>query len=109
LHDRKEDYWRFPKNLQKKHDELREEVARIEELKRLETLRAKQEKYLKAVKNYLPMNYDIDGYTVFVPGTVEEIDRQAKELHQCLITCDYISRVIRANACLFSFRRMESQ
>ena len=65
--DRKEDYWRFPKNLQKKHDELREEVARIEELKRLETLRAKQEKYLKAVKNYLPMNYDIDGYTVFVP------------------------------------------
>ena len=100
LHDRKEDYWRFPKNLQKKHDELREEVARIEELKRLETLRAKQEKYLKAVKNYLPMNYDIEGYTVFVPGTVEEIDRQAKELHQCLITCDYISRVIKGECVL---------
>ena len=99
-HDRKEDYWRFPKNLQKKHDELREEVARIEEFKRLETLKAKQEKYLKAVKNYLPMNYDIDGYTVFVPGTVEEIDRQAKELHQCLITCDYISRVIKGECVL---------
>jgi hypothetical protein len=100
LHDRKEDYWRFPKKLQKKHDELREEVARIEELKRLETLRAKQEKYLKAVEKYLPMNYDIDGYTVFVPGTVEEIDRQAKELHQCLITCDYISRVIKGECVL---------
>ena len=86
--------------MQKKHDELREEVARIEELKRLETLKAKQEKYIKAVKNYLPMNYDIDGYTVFVPGTVEEIDRQAKELHQCLITCDYISRVIKGECVL---------
>lgn len=100
LHDRKEDYWRFPKNLQKKHDELREEVARIEEWKRLETLRAKQEKYLKAVEKYLPMNYDINGYTVFVPGSVEEIDRQAKELHQCLVSCDYISRVIKGECVL---------
>lgn len=100
LHDRKEDYWRFPKNLQKKHDELREEVARIEELKRLETLRAKQEKYLKAVEKYLSMNYDIDGYTVFVPDSVEEIDRQAKELHQCLVSCDYISRVIKGECVL---------
>lgn len=100
LHDRKEDYWRFPKNLQKKHDELREEVARIEEWKRLETLRAKQEKYLKAVEKYLPMNFDINGYTVFVPGSIEEIDRQAKELHQCLVSCDYISRVIKGECVL---------
>lgn len=99
-HDRKDEYWKWPKDLQKKHDEVREEVERIKELERLEGLRKRQAKYLKAVKKWLGYSFDIDGYSVFVPDNVEEISRQAKELHQCLVTADYISKVIKKECVL---------
>jgi hypothetical protein len=86
--------------LQKKHDELREEVAKINELKRLEKLREKQEKYGKAVKKLIGLKFDINGYSVFVPENVEEISRQADALHQCLITADYVSKVINKECIL---------
>lgn len=93
-HDSKDDYWKWPKDLRKKHDALREEVARINAIKDLEKLRVKQERYSEAVKKVLKNDYVINGYRVFVPATVEEIQRQALALHQCLIQCDYVSQVI---------------
>lgn len=42
-HDKNDAYWKYPKDLQKKHDELREEVRRIDEIRQLETAKKKQE------------------------------------------------------------------
>lgn len=47
-----------------------------------------------AVKKLIGLRFDINGYSVFVPESVEEISRQADALHQCLITADYVSKVI---------------
>lgn len=93
-------YWKFPKDLQKKHDELREEVRRLDELKQIEKLRPKQDSYRKAVKRLLKYKMDINGFTVFVPETIDEISRQANALNQCLITADYISKVINKSCVL---------
>ena len=93
-HDSKVDYWKWPKDLRKKHDILREEVARINAIKDMEKLKEKQAKYFNAVKKLLKNDYEIGGYRVFVPATVEEIQKQASALHQCLIQCDYVSQVI---------------
>ncbi|SEP83382.1 PcfJ-like protein [Treponema bryantii] len=104
-HDIKSEYWLYPKDLQKKHDELREEINRIKELVAIEKLKIKQEKYSKAVKKWLKYKMDIDGYCVYVPETVEEIKEQADVLHQCLIACDYVSDVINKKCVLVFIRK----
>lgn len=104
-HDKKSNYWLYPKDLQKKHDELREEVARINALKDKEKLKLKQEDYIKAVKKWLDTSKEIDGYSIFVPEDVTEFQFQAEYLHQCLISCDYVSKVIRKECVLVFIRK----
>ena len=101
----KGDYWLFPKNLQKKHDELREEVARIKALEEAEKLKIKQKDYLEAIKKWIGTDQTIDGFTVYVPDDVLDIKFQAEYLHQCLISCDYISRVIKKSCVLVFIRK----
>lgn len=103
-HNAKEEYWLYPKDLQKKHDELREEVARIKAMQDKEKLRLKQGEYIKAIKKWLAKDMEIDGYTIFVPEDVTEYQYQADYLHQCLISCDYVSKVIK-NECVLVFIR----
>ena len=103
-HNAKDDYWKYPKDLQKKHDELREEVQQLKAMKRIEELKPKQEKYSKVVKKLLKLKLESDGYSVYIPETIEEINAHATALHQCLITADYVSKVIRKE-CLLVFVR----
>lgn len=99
-HDSEDAYWKFPKDLQGKHDELRDEVARIQALRDAEKLREKQSAYVKAVRKMLRYDMEISGYRVFVPDSVSEIKRQADALHQCLIAADYVSQVIKKKCVL---------
>ena len=101
-HGMKDDYWRYPKDLQRAHDKLLAEVEEIKAMEKIEQLNKKQEKYFRAVKKLLKYNADINGYSVFIPETVEEIGRQAKALHQCLIANDYVSQVI-SKRCVLVF------
>lgn len=101
----KGDYWLYPKDLQKKHDELREEVARIKALEEAEKLKVKQEEYLNAIKKWLGSEQTIDGFTIYVPDDVLDIKFQAEYLHQCLISCDYISKVINKRCVLVFIRK----
>ena len=103
-HNAKDDYWKYPKDLQKKHDELRDEVQNLKAIKQAKELKTKQEKYSKAVKKLLNLKLESDGYSVYIPETVEEINEHAKALHQCLVTADYISKVIQKQ-CLLVFIR----
>ena len=101
----KGEYWLFPKDLEKKHDELREEVARIKALEEAEKLKTKQKDYLKAIKKWLGSEQTIDGFTIYVPDDVLDIKFQAEYLHQCLISCDYISKVINQRCVLVFIRK----
>ena len=104
-HSKTENYWRYPKNLAQKHQILLKEVEQINALKEKEKLEKKQELYFKAVKKLLKYKLEVDGYTVYIPETVEDISFQAKILNQCLISNDYISRVINKRCVLVFIRK----
>lgn len=104
---KKDNYWLYPKDLQKKHDDLFAEVCRKEALRKADKLTKKQGDYIKAVKKYLNSNKEIDGYSVYVPNNFLDINYQAEYLHQCLISCDYIEKVIQKHCVLVFIRKNE--
>lgn len=104
-HKKTDNYWRFPKNLAQKHNELLKEVEQINLTKDIEKLKPKQANYLKAVKKLFKYNMEIDGYSVYIPSTVEDISYQARVLHQCLIQCDYVSKVINKECVLVFIKK----
>lgn len=106
-HNKNDDYWKYPKDLQRKHDELLQEVENINQMKQIQSLKEKQERYSKVVKKLLKYGTEIDGYSVFVPETVEQIAEQAKVLHQCLVANDYVSKVIN-KSCVLVFIQKDS-
>lgn len=101
-HDRKDPYWKYPKDLQEKHDKLLVEVGNLKDIEQKLKLGKKQAEYFKAVKNYIDLKGTFDGYTIYIPNSVEDIRVHANELHQCLVSCDYISKVINKH-CLLVF------
>lgn len=104
-HSKAEHYWRYPKNLAQKHQILLQEVEQINALKEKEKLNQRQEQYFKAVKKLLKYKLEVDGYSVYIPETVEDISFQARILNQCLITNDYIGKVINKRCVLVFIRK----
>lgn len=104
-HDPKSTYWKFPKNLAAAHDKIRDEVERIRALKHRKEFEQRQGAYGKAVRKFVKFNGIVDGYHIFVPENIEEWDSQAKALHQCIITCDYVSHVIKKSCVLVFIRK----
>ena len=92
-------YWRFPKDLREKHNELLKEV-KIEENK------TNNEKLLEFVKKLGGIHsMEIDGYTIYIPVTIDDIAYQAKALNQCLITCGYDKKMASGNTILVFMRK----
>ena len=97
-HDKKQDYWKYPSDLREAHDKVMREAANIKAAK----LKKRQEKYTAAVKKFIGKTVEDGNIRVFVPESVEEISLQASVLHQCLVTADYIGKVIDRK-CLLVF------
>ena len=89
-HDVENAYWKYPADLRKAHDKVMREKSRMDDAK----LRKRQEKYMEAVKKFMGKVLKVGEMDVFVPETVKEISEQAAILHQCLVTADYIGKVI---------------
>ena len=64
--------------------------------------------YQKAVEKFAQFSRIVDGYSIFVPQNVFDIEEQAQALHQCLITCDYPKQIIR-NSCVLVFIRKKEK
>jgi hypothetical protein len=103
-HNINDEYWIFPKDLGKAHNQLMTELINIREAEEKARLNAKQEKYFKSVQKVLKSS-KINGYDVYVPESVEDIKEQADALDQCLIRCDYISNVISKKSLLVFIKR----
>lgn len=106
-HNLKDDYWRFPKDLNKAHDKVMAESENIirqqriaEELERqrreaecAERKRKeiqKKEKALLAIeKRFAELNGNIDGYSIFVTSDYSEWEKQAEALNQCIVASGY--------------------
>ena len=93
-HDAEDAYWRYPKDLVGKHDQIYNELNAEKIAKDAEARAKKEAAYKKTVKKLFKLKAKIGGYDVFVPETIDEIERQADALSQCLIYCDYVQEVI---------------
>lgn len=89
-HDVENAYWKYPADLRKAHDKVMREKSSMDAA----NLRKRQEKYMEAVKKFMGKVLKVGEMDVFVPETVKEISEQAAILHQCLVTADYIGKVI---------------
>lgn len=108
-HDVKDSYWKFPKELKKAHDKVMKEVERIEAAERLarkkEASRREREKranFEKVVGKWIRKKVRKNGMVVAIPGDIQTVRHQAKKLHQCLGTCDYIGKMAERR-CLLVF------
>ena len=104
-HDMNNKYWKYPKDLRKAHSKIADEVERAKALRDAEQLKVKQADFKKAVKKYLKHNAEVDGYRIYVPDDVLDVQKQAVELHQCLVSCDYIGKVIDKKCVLVFVRK----
>ena len=108
-HDMHDRYWRFPKSLKRAHDKVMAEVANIRAAKKAEDLRQKGIQYMEAVKAWIGKEMELkNGWCVYVPESVEDIMRQAEALKQCLVSADYIGKVIKGE-CVLVFVRFRGR
>lgn len=108
-HDIKDRYWKFPKDLKKAHDKVMKEVKRIEAAERIarkkEATRREREKranFEKVAVKWSKKKVRKNGMVVAIPGDIQTVRHQAKKLHQCLETRDYIGKMAERR-CLLVF------
>lgn len=105
--DYKSKYWVFPSDFNKIHQDLIEKINVYKE--NLE--KEKFEKIncnLKKISNSLP-NKLIENYNVYVPNNYEDIKYQAKELNQCLISCEYYKKMAEGKLILIFIRDLNNK
>ena len=64
--------------------------------------------YRQTVEKFQQYSRIVNGYSIFVPQNIFDIEEQAKSLHQCLITCNYPRQIIR-KSCVLVFIRKENK
>lgn len=90
-HDLSDPYWEFPRSLKEAHDKVSAEVKQMELNKEM----VKQTNLAKSVKRFQKYNTEIDSYKVFIPNLVQQFMKASDVLNQCLMTANYIDRVIK--------------
>ena len=91
--DMKDEYWTHPKNLKERLEELRIQRENIRMLQRAEELKKKMTRYKRVIKQFDGWDRVIDGYNIIIPKTVEQWQKQASVLNQCIIRMNYMDEV----------------
>jgi len=105
MHSIEEDYWHYPKNIARAHGKVMREIERTRLMKDAEEMKKRQDEYSRAVKKLLKKRLVTrSGISVYVPDDIADIQKQAKALNQCLITSDYIGKVIQRKCVLVFIR-----
>ena len=91
-HDINDTYWKYPTDFYKQHDKLMLELKNIEMVKN-----AEKDMALNKITKKFKSITDIKDLEIYLPNSIEDFSNQAKELNQCLITCNYPQKVIDEN------------
>lgn len=111
----KSDYWLFPntyEKLCKLHDKLMQEETAYNEFIRQEREKEEQEKkrnrnkkYSKIVSKYNDFSSIVDGFSIFVPQNTSLWQKQAEVLNQCIISSNYIDKVVDKSSVLIFIQK----
>ena len=103
-HNIEDDYWRYPNDPNAMHQRLLEEQREEEEKINAEHMKKCNEafSYLEEIKNKnLKESVDLgNGYTLFIPSTQDEYNRQAAALNQCIVRAEYYLKVAKGKSLL---------
>ena len=91
--DMKDEYWSHPKNLKERVSELRVQCENIRKLEEAAELKKKMTRYKRVIKQFDGWDKVINGYSIIIPKTVEQWQKQASVLHQCIIYNNYMDKV----------------
>lgn len=104
-----DEYWRHPKDLKKMHDKAMKEIEAIELARKIAAQEAKRKEFeektkqlQKICKKYSYKNSRFDGYDIFVTPSLEEWEKQAGALGQCILTAGYYEKMANKN-CVIVF------
>ncbi|EOZ2853499.1 PcfJ domain-containing protein [Listeria monocytogenes] len=108
----KDEYWLYPSNFNERHNQVMDQLNRVREARRIarekeleRALIEKQKKILDVANTLKKNNKKINGYDIYIPSTIKDISNQADVLHQCLITCDYPSKVAKKQSVLVFIKK----
>ena len=111
-HNLKEDYWNRPANLEKAHAKVLAEANAIEAVKeaqRLAQLRIDNPgefgNFDKITEKLSVFNSLIGNYEILITSDLNEWQRQADTLHQCIIRCAYYKKVARGEEILVFIKK----
>ncbi len=111
-HDINDPYWRYPKDIEERHDQLMQiidEERYRREMEYKEKHKIERQKFIKKFyaegKKWRKCKVEAEGYDIFVPVEPYEVERQAKCLNQCLIACGYDKRMSNGECLLVFLRR----
>lgn len=89
----KDEYWAHPKSLKERLEELRTQRENIRNLEETVKLKKKITRYKRAIKCFEGWDKTVDGYNIIIPKTIEQWQKQASVLHQCIIRMNYMDKV----------------
>ena len=106
-HNCRDDYWRWPSDIQVFHDRLSEEERIKREAERLAEAERERERQIERVKKdkerakvikaiekkFKAFAETIDGYSIFVTSDYDEWQKQAKALEQCICAAGYYQQM----------------
>ena len=102
-----DDYWTKFKCSFDFHDKERRTIKEVQNIIEAEDRQKREEqnkKYLAAIRKKLKWDGTFNGLHVYIPANIEDIKIQAEALEQCLIACDYASKVINKESTLIFIR-----
>ena len=85
-------YWRYPKDLFKAHKKVMAEIKAVELAKKIAENKDIMDKILSKKKKSLKYNFIDGSFECYFPYEYEDIEKQAEELNQCLITAEYYKK-----------------
>lgn len=111
----KDDYWAYPSNLRERHNLLVEQVRNKREYELLLKKQQENERQRNISLNIEKIaklndynNKSIDGFSIYIPSTVKDIQHQADVLNQCLISCNYPKKMANQKSILVFIKKEDN-
>lgn len=96
-HNIEDAYWKYPNDPVEMHNRLMEQRKIAQKQKEQLKISYLEKISHKNLKNEVDLG---NGYTLFIPSTYEQVEAAATTLKQCLLSCDYISKVAKGTSIL---------
>ena len=105
--DMKDPYWKMPCDFMKRYYKVESEYNNTVHMREMEKAKKQLGGYLERIGKYAGMKKRIGRYNLFVPTTVEEWNKQADALHQCIVRLNYMERCNDNSILVFIYKDAE--